>query len=812
MEKRVYKVRGMSCAACALKVEQAVKRLQGVSEVNVMLLQNRMSLRCEEQELPEGLIEDAVHRAGYEASLASDGTSFSTDKHTSLAELKRLYACIVLTVLLMLLSMGPHLGLIILSDPHLNGAAQLMLTLSVMLLQRHYFSDALRALVHGGFNMNTLIALGSLVSFSYSALQLLLNPVHPELYFEGAACILTFVSIGKFIEGRSKLKTTDALSALYDLAPKFVRVEREGLEVMVPAAEVKAGEVVLLKAGDQVGIDGVVLSGSGHLDESALTGESVPVKKQAGESVLSSTVVLNGSLKVRADKVGADTTLSKIIELVNETASHKAPVQRLADRVAGIFVPLVLLISLGVFLSWYFLLNAELGQALSFATSVLVVSCPCALGLATPVAIMAGTGRAAQAGILFKTPEALEMLQSARLFAFDKTGTLTYGNLKIHKILSKEPGLDDINAIFAASLEQYSSHPLARAFLKRAEGSRLFTLTDYKELEGQGITARFGTVQYALGNQKIAGTVHCSLSSEDLQTVKTYEQLGYTTLGLYQDSELKCLFVVGDELKLGAKFLISTLKEQGRHTLMLTGDNERVAQALSAELGLDDYRAELLPQEKSGLISRVQEQGHRVVMVGDGVNDSVSLSCADVGIGMAGASDLALSSCDIVLLRENLYDVYNALKISQQTLLNIKENLFWAFIYNIIFIPMAAGVLYEPYGLKLTPMYAALLMSLSSVCVVLNALRLSRIKLVQIKDSQSEGISMQKKIAIEGMHCEHCVAAVSKYLSALPGVSEVKVSLDENCATLKVPEVISDEMLSTAVENAGFKVTGISAC
>ena len=601
------------------------------------------------------------------------------------------------------------------------------------------------------------------------------------------------------------------MARLYDLAPRFVRVKRGTEEQLVPPAEVRAGEVVILKAGDQVGIDGMVLDGSGHTDESALTGESVPVKKSAGAKVMSASVLLDGYLTVKAEAVGEQTTLFRIIELVNDVTSRKVPVARFADLVASWFVPAVIITAAAVFVIWYVLLGENVALSLEFAISVLVVSCPCALGLATPVAIMAGTGRAAAAGILFKSPETIEQMQRSDVFVFDKTGTLTYGNLTVSKIISADKDLCDMNSVIAASLEQNSSHPLARAITASAKKMSLFAVTDYQYLEGKGVMGRIGGALYAVGNEDMALLMGID-DKNSLSEFAIWQKVGKTVLALYKEGAVLALFVIGDELKPGAAPLVSTLKAEGIQTVMLTGDREITARSVADEVGVDSYRSELLPAQKAEIIGSLKEQGHQVVMVGDGVNDSVSLALANTGVGLAGTSDIAVSACDVVLLKENLMDVENARQISRRTMLTIKENLFWAFIYNIIFIPVAAGILYPAFGIKLTPMMASALMSLSSVCVVLNALRLSFVKLNTLSDRKGALTFMRKRIDIEGMHCEHCVAAVKKNLQALPGVTDVTVSLENNQAQLNVPESISDEMLKSVVENAGFKTVGITLC
>lgn len=815
MQKRSYDIQGMSCAACVANVERAVKNIPGVSDVNVMLMNKRMTLLADENVLKEGVIENAVAKAGYKAEIASGAGKVKLADDSAVKKQKlQLILSIALTALLMSISMGNIFSL----GAKSSALVQLAITLAVMLLQRKYFISAFRALVHFNFNMDTLVSLGSLASVIFSLISLfkidagmgseVLMNEYP-LYFESAAGILTFVAVGKYLEERGKVKTTDAVSKLYDLAPKFVTIFKNDQYQNIPLEEVRKGDIIVIKAGDQIGIDGIVFEGQGFCDESALSGESAPVKKLAGSQVLSASVLLDGYLKVKAQAVGNETTLSKIISLVDEASSKKAPIARIADIIASYFVPTVIILSFLTFIAWYFAAGADFALAINFAISVLVVSCPCALGLATPVAVTAATGTAARAGILFKSPEVLENLRKATIFIFDKTGTLTYGRMQIIKVITNHNYPENMALLFAASLEQKSSHPLAKAFINKAAAKNLFPVENYSFKEGLGVCGEIIAEHYAVGNLNYAKSAGIEVSADNQHIYDEYTAKGYTVLFLYKEQEILALFVIGDEIKTEAEFTIEALHKRSLKTLMLTGDNEKTALNVAELVKIEKVKAGLLPQDKAKIIDNLNLSFEQTVMIGDGINDSVSLTHAHTGIGLAGTSDIAVSACGVVLLRGNLLDIVNAYEISKKTIKIIKENLFWAFVYNIVFIPVAAGVFYSAYGLKFTPMMAALLMSLSSICVVANALRLTKIKLESYKDKKEESNSMIKTIKISGMHCEHCVLSVSKTLNALPGVKNVAVSLEKGEAVASIPEAVSDSIIKTSIEALGFEVSSI---
>lgn len=815
MEKS-YLIKGMSCAACASKVEKAVCSIKGVSSASVNLMKNTCQVIFDDSAVSDENVIAAVSAAGYEAVISKSGNLFLDDDR-ELSQIRiRLYVSLILTFIIMLLSMGHMFSFVLIHNAFINGCLQGALALIVAVLQKQYFLSALKALKHGGFNMDSLVSTGSAASFIYSVFSLLnveitdshevLQTVHP-VFFEGAAGILTFVAIGKYIENRAKHKTTSAVSALYDLAPKTVAVKRNGDVTPVLIDSVQIGETVVLKAGDKIGIDGTVISGSAHIDESALSGESRPVKKDVSDEIKSATFVLDGYLEVEVKKIGSETTLSRIIRMVENTAQTKVPIARIADVMASYFVPVIFLISALTFVYWYFAADADFSLALTFAISVLVVSCPCALGLATPVAVMAGTGRAAREGIIFKSPEALETLGHSDVIAFDKTGTLTEGTVSV---VGKE-SIDEriplnMALLYAASIEAKSSHPIARAFFNSS--SSLIDVDNFSFEKGLGVSADIGDKKYFVGNEKLLEKLGITLGETVTGRVDSYLKEGSGVVFLADETHALAFFVLSDPLKDDSSRLISLFISSGVQPLMLTGDAEDTAHSVASKLGISDYTSRMLPEDKLQRIKELQKSGRKVIMVGDGINDSASLSQANVGIGLKGSMDIAISACDVVLLKEKITDIYNAFVISRATMRNIMQNMFWAIVYNVLTIPVACGVLYPVYHITLPPMLCSMLMGISSVCVVTNALRLTVLKL----DSQTvrkETSLMKKTISIEGMMCNHCTSSVKKSLEALPNVSDVEVSLEEKCATLNTSEGASDALLKAAVESAGFKVLDI---
>ncbi|MCL1603293.1 heavy metal translocating P-type ATPase [Succinatimonas hippei] len=825
MQKQSFDIVGMSCAACAARVDKAVREVDGVNDCSVALLKNRLTVIYDENKVNDDVIKQAVQNAGYKA-LDSAAKSFAAkaDDAEVRAQKRRLILSVVLTLVLMSVSMGPMIGMILISDAAVSALVQLALTLCVMFIQRDYFKNGFKALFHFSPNMDSLVAVGAGASFLFSLFSLLnlhigdsYSVLHDSvpLYFESVATILTLVYVGKYFEQKAKLKTTDAVAKLMDLSPKTARVRRNGKETVINADNLKIGDVVILKAGESAPCDGKVISGNAFFDESALSGESRPVKKEAGSDIFTASILSQGYIELEAKAVGADTTFSKIIALIDDATNKKAPIARIADKVAAYFVPAVILVALLTFIVWI-ILGAQFSTALTFAVSVLVVSCPCALGLATPTAIMAGTGKAASYGVLFKSPDAIEVLHKADTVIFDKTGTLTYGKMAVRFIKSQDKALESINLMMAKSLEEKSDHPLAKAIVAKADELKLvsFPVTDYKLNEGLGVEGRIGDDMYYLGGTRYLSHLDIKVLPEIKKQIDDFEKEGLTVLCLIKNKELQCLFAVGDDIKTEAFATIRKLKEENIKTVMLTGDSAGAAETVAKNLQIDEYRAGLLPQDKADFIKEYQSKGHTVAMVGDGINDALSLTVADVGIGVSGASDIALSSCDAVLMKDSLYDVIIAKIMSGKTIRNIKENLFWAFIYNVICIPMAAGVFYSSFNLRLTPMLAALLMSMSSLCVVTNALRLTAVKVKRYEKQNLqvnlEDNIMKKEILIDGMHCNHCTASVTKALSALPGASDVVVSLEDKKAVLNVGALVNDEMLKSVIEALGFKVTAIN--
>ena len=806
--KKCYTVYGMSCQACVLNVERAVNKIAGVSSASVNLLSN--SLEVETESVPDEIIIDAVKNAGY---TAVSGRKTVEPEYVSMK--RRLILSIVFFIPLLavsLLSMGgfflPHLPLV-------SAIVELILTGVIVCLNRKYFLQGIPALFRRSPNMDSLVSVGASAALIYSVVVTVEIAVtsslsHP-LYYESAGMILTLVTVGKYLESRSKGKTTEAVSRLLDLSPKTATVLRDGSEVTVPVADVSVGDVVVVKSGSRIPVDGTVISGSSSVDVSALTGESIPVSKHAGDVVQAGTICLFGSILFTAEKVGDDTSLAQIIELVREASASKAPISRLADKISGIFVPAVISIAVVVCIIWI-LLGAEISFALSAAISVLVISCPCALGLATPVAVMAAAGKAASLGILIKSAAALETAGRADVVVFDKTGTLTKGIPVVEQILPAD-GIDSLQFLSAAaSVEALSSHPLAKAVSSYADerGVKKFDVSDFLTIPGSGISASSGGKTYLAGSLRFMRESGVSGTFPDVSS-------GYgSALYFAEDSHALGVITVSDALRKSAAPAVSRLKKLGLRVSMLTGDTYASAERIASEAGVDSFAAELLPAEKEAEVRRLQNEGKRVIMVGDGINDAPSLAASDVGIAVGAGTDIAIESADIVLMTSSPESAADAVLLSRRALRIIRQNLFWAFIYNTIGIPVAAGVLFAPFGILLSPGIAALCMSCSSVCVVFNALRLTRFKgysgvrMDEIDNSSvTNTISMKKVIHIEGMMCKHCSAAVSNALKGVDGVSDVSVSLEEKTALVTLLKDVSDSVLKDAVTAADFEVTGV---
>jgi heavy metal translocating P-type ATPase len=849
MKKEQFDITGMTCSACSTRVEQCVAKLPGVAEVSVNLLKNSMAVSYDEGVLDSASIVAAVENAGYGAIpkvSARSGKETKPEVSTAQAEYKamkqRLFLSAVFTIPLFYISMGhmmnwPLPGWLLGMENAMTFAfTQFLLLLPVLVVNHKYFRTGFRTLFHGAPNMDSLIAIGSGAAAVYGIYAIykigigmghgdmeLVHAFMMDLYFESAGMILTLITLGKTLEARAKGKTSDAIAKLMDLAPKIATVERDGEELQIPVEDVPLGEVIIVKAGESIPVDGVVLEGFSSVDESALTGESIPVEKRAGDKVIGATINKSGYIKMQATKVGDDTALAQIIRLVDEATSSKAPIAKLADKVSGVFVPIVIGIALVSTVVWL-IAGYGLEFALSIGISVLVISCPCALGLATPTAIMVGTGKGASNGILIKSAEALEHAHSINTVVLDKTGTITQGAPVVTDILCSESVREDELLQIAASLEKLSEHPLAEAIVSEAENRNLtyLSVSDFNQIPGQGISGIVDGQLFLAGNRRLM-EAHGISGGELIQQGEDLAVNGSTPLFFAQEGKLIGVVAVADVVKPTSKQAVQELSNMGMEVVMLTGDNAKTAEAIRRQVGVDRVIAEVFPQDKEQEIRRLQGESKKVAMVGDGINDAPALARADVGIAIGAGTDVAIESADIVLMKSDLLDVATAIQLSKATIRNIKQNLFWAFIYNIVGIPIAAGVFFIPFALKLNPMIGAFAMSFSSVFVVTNALRLRWFKpkhTTDIKnDAPAESVAMErakgeqtmeKILQIEGMMCQHCVMHVQKALAAIPGVEEVSVNLEEKAAKVKLTQNVTDEVFKAAVETAGYQLTEIN--
>ena len=844
--KQKFNVTGMTCSACSAHVTKAVEKLPGVSSVNVNLLGGSMLVEYDPgAESPESIIA-AVDDAGYGAALpASQGgakadAAPAVDIEAELLGMKRRFVISLCFLLpLFYIAMGHMMGWPL---PHFfhdsrNALSfaliQFLLVLPIMYVNDKYYKVGFKTLLHGSPNMDSLIALGSLAAVVYGVAALFqisygmghgdaerVSKWSMDLYFESAGMILTLITLGKYLETRSKGKTSEAISRLMDLAPKTATVLRDGAEVEIPVEDVAVGDLILVRPGASIPVDGEVTEGTSSVDESALTGESIPVEKGPGDRVVAASINKSGSFTFRATRVGDDTTLAQMIALVDEAASSKAPIAKLADQVAGIFVPTVIGIALVTAAVWL-VLGYGVEHALTAGVAVLVISCPCALGLATPVAIMVGTGKGAENGILIKSAEALETLHTVSTVVLDKTGTVTEGRPRVTDLYPGEGITTEELLCVAASLEKPSEHPLAEAIVREAEERKipLVPVRDFEAVHGRGVRAEVQGSHYLAGNRAMMEESGIDLGAEHLMADGLAEN-GKTPLYFAQDGRLMGLIAVADTVKPSSAEAMCGFRALGIDVVMLTGDNQRTADAIGRELGVTKVIAEVLPQDKEAVIASLQTEGRRVAMVGDGINDAPALARSDVGLAIGAGTDVAIESADIVLMKSDLLDAVTAVELSKATIRNVKQNLFWAFIYNIIGIPLAAGVWFPLTGWQLNPMFAAAAMSLSSVSVVSNALRLKLFKPRRSHpaksvptgadghiDMKKEVCQMEKKLTIDGMMCQHCVAHVSKALNSLPGVT-ASVDLDTKTAT--VSGTASDEALKKAVEEAGYSVVSIS--
>ena len=835
-----FVVTGMTCAACAAHVEKAANSLDGVDSAAVNLMLGTLVCSYDADKVSPQAIITAVEAAGYGAAPADDAKRDLRKEQEASAKAmgRRLLWSVVCLVPLFYLSMGHMMGLPVPAfmhhQPLLAALVQLALCLPILLLNRAYFTVGFSRLFQGSPNMDSLVALGAAAGLAYSLIEMGLLAAGqitgmPDLYFESAGMILALVTVGKYLEERSKGKTTGAITALLALAPDVAVVRRSGTEVTVATDQIKAGETVIIRQGGRIPVDGTVTKGSGSVDESALTGESMPVEKTPGSKAVSATILTSGYLEMTADRVGADTTLSQIIQLMEQAASTKAPISRLADKISAVFVPVVISIAVVAAVLWAAVGGMGVRFCLSIGIAVLVISCPCALGLATPVAITVATGKAAEKGILIKSAASLELMGRVNTVVLDKTGTVTEGKPQVTDVLCV-PGVTEEELLCAAaSLEKPSGHPLADAIVQEAERRSipLCAVSDFAAVAGGGVQAVLdGKTLYA-GNDRYMTLIGAGTSALADAAAQLAAQ-GKTPLYFAEEQQLLGVIAVADVVKPDSAAAIAALRRSGCEVVLLTGDNQRTAEAIARQVGVDRVIAQVLPQDKARCIEELQKEGRLVAMVGDGVNDAPALVTADVGLAIGAGTDVAIESADVVLMRSSLMDIVDAAALSRATLRNIRQNLFWAFFYNSIGIPVAAGVLYPAFQITLNPMIAAAAMSLSSVCVVSNALRLrgwkgsrpdSRVSLdksAALTDNtdvntaapaaQQEEATMKKTLTIEGMMCAHCVAHVEKALNALPGVT---ASVDLDSKTAVVTGDAGDDVLKKAVADAGYQVTDI---
>ena len=836
-----FVVTGMTCAACAAHVEKAASSLDGVDSAAVNLMLGTLVCTYDGDKVSPQAIITAVEAAGYGAAPADDAKRDLRREQEAAARAmgRRLLWSVVCLVPLFYLSMGHMMGLPVPSvlhhQPLLAALVQLALCLPILILNRSYFTVGFSRLLQGSPNMDSLVALGAAAGLVYSLIEMGLLAAGqltgmPDLYFESAGMILALVTVGKYLEERSKGKTTGAITALLALAPDVAVVRRNGTEVTVATDQIKAGETVIVRQGGRIPVDGVVAKGSGSVDESALTGESMPVEKTAGSRAVSATVLTSGYLELTAERVGADTTLSQIIQLMEQAASTKAPISRLADKISAVFVPVVISIALLAAALWAVAGGMGVRFCLSIGIAVLVISCPCALGLATPVAITVATGKAAEQGILIKSAASLELLGRVNTVVLDKTGTVTEGKPQVTDVLGMPDITEEELLCAAASLEKPSGHPLADAVVREAERRHipLCAVSDFTTVAGGGVQAVLdGKTLYA-GNDRYMADAGVDVSALS-DAAAALSAAGKTALYFAEDRRLLGVVAVADVVKPDSAAAIAALRRSGCEVVLLTGDNRRTAEAIARQVGVDRVIAQVLPQDKARCVAELQKEGRLVAMVGDGVNDAPALVTADVGLAIGAGTDVAIESADVVLMHSSLMDIVDAAALSRATLRNIRQNLFWAFFYNSVGIPIAAGALYPAFQITLNPMLAAAAMSLSSVCVVSNALRLrgwqgSRpVKAAALDNSaamtdnrrvttaapaaQQEETAMKKTLTIEGMMCAHCAAHVEKALNALDGVDSVTVDLAGKTAV--VTGDVSDEALKKAVSDAGYQVTDI---
>jgi len=849
MKTEKFDVTGMTCSSCVAHVEKSVTKLPGIKSVNVNLLTNSMSVSFDEQNLNIEKIENAVVDAGYEAHVRETMDNLTVDSSSKVDYVKleqtemkmRWWSSLAFLIPLLYISMGHMIGLPYPHGFHATENAltvvftQFLLTIPIAFVNRKYFQVGFKTLFKAAPTMDSLIAIGSSAAIVYGIFAIYrigyglghgdmdtVTRFSQDLYFESGATILTLITLGKYLEAKSKNRTSDAISRLMDLAPKTATVIRDGIELEIPVEQVIVGDIVVVRPGQSVPVDGVVDSGNSSVDESALTGESLPVFKEKGDTVLSASMNKSGYFTLSATKVGNDTTLAQIIRLVEDASSSKAPISKLADKISAIFVPVVIGIAVLSIAVWM-LLGYPFDFALSIGIAVLVISCPCALGLATPVAIMVGTGKGAEYGILIKSAESLEMAHRINIVVLDKTGTITEGKPKVTDIIPVK-SITEIELLeIAAALEKPSEHPLSEAILKNAESHmlKIKQVENFQSISGQGIEATIDGVKYLAGNLRLM--IERKINLHDFAVLS--DQLadkGKTPLFIANVKEILGIIAVADVVKPTSKDAIRQFEAMGLEVVMLTGDHAKTAAAIQSQLGISSVIAEVLPQDKDKEIAKLQASGKIVAMVGDGINDAPALIRSNLGIAIGAGTDIAIESADVVLMHSDLLDAVTTLRLSKAVMINIKQNLFWAFFYNIIGIPLAAGVFYGILGWKLNPMFAAAAMSFSSVTVVLNALRLLRFKPIEPvlfnenqkiteiqKSINTDKIMLEKTLQIKGMSCPHCSMRVEKVLNAIDGV-EAKVDLESNSAKLKLSREVSDEDIKGAVDAIGYEVTDVA--
>lgn len=846
MDKK-FNVTGMTCSACSSHVEKSVSKLVGDGNVSVSLLTNSMTVKYDQDKISESDIIKAVENAGYGASVPGEKKNEENQGSVVDSELKemktRLIVSFVFLIPLMYISMGSMVGL---PQPgflsgHMNAISfaftQFLICLPIVYVNRKYFQVGFKTLWHRAPNMDSLIAVGSTAALVYGIFAIyrmsygigtgnieIVKKYHMDLYFESAVMILTLITLGKYLETRSRRKTSEAISRLTELAPETAIIEVNSEETEIPIEQLSVGDTVIVKPGFRIAADGIIIEGSSSIDESALTGESIPVEKTIGDKIIAASINKNGYLKFKAERVGSETTLAQIIKLVEDASASKAPIAKLADKIAGVFVPIVMTIAVITAIIWI-IRGAEFEFALSCAISVLVISCPCALGLATPVAIMVGTGKGAENGILIKSAEALETLHLIKTVIMDKTGTITEGKPVVTDITPVGISEDEL-LLIAASVEKPSEHPLASAILDEAENRniKLKEVDEFNAVSGRGLIADFEGRKIFAGNRHIMTENGIDISVFDKEE-KIYSDEGKTVLYFAEGDKPIGIIAVQDVPKKTSRAAVKSFRDLGIDVVMLTGDNKRTAEAIARGLGITNVVSEVMPQDKEAIVRSIQEKGGKTAMIGDGINDAPALARADVGIAIGAGTDVAIESADIVLMKSDLMDAVTAVKLSRSVIKNVKENLFWAFFYNTLCIPLAAGVFYPMFGVKLSPMIGAAAMSLSSVFVVTNALRLKffkpnnlshediaevneeNINIISNEENKGES-TMKKEIIIEGMSCAHCSGRVEKALNAIDGV-EAKVDLGKKTAYVDLKKDISDDELAKAVTDAGYDVVSI---